>query len=104
MYCVMKYVTKTPARGLTLHSTRVWDSMSDFEFEISGLSDSIYASEQNNIKSVSGTSVFLQDSPVIIRNGQHSSITLLSVESELVSGVSCAQNKLFCKRVVESIG
>ena len=56
------------------------------------------------MQSVSETLIFLQDSPVVIQNGQQSSVTLFLSESKLVSGTSCVQEILFVKQVIESIG
>ena len=65
----MAYVVATPKRGLTLKPVGIWDGSKEYEFEISGLSDSDYAKDPDNRRSISGTSVFLCAAPVALRSG-----------------------------------
>jgi hypothetical protein len=83
---VMAYVMATPKRGQTLKPVGTWDGLKDYKFEISGLSDSDYAKDPDNCRSISGTSVFLCKAPVALRSRQQNMTTLSTVESELASG------------------
>ena len=51
---VMKYVIGMPECGLALKPNAVWDRTKDFEFVVSGRSDSEYAKFPDTRKSVSG--------------------------------------------------
>ena len=93
----------TPERGWFLKSNRKWDGSKEFEFIIKGRSDSDFAKCSTIRKSVSGWNVKLEEAPVIVKSGMQRSPTLSVTESELVSGVTCAQDMLFVKNIVESI-
>ena len=60
---LMEYCVSTEQRGLLLKPEGQWDGTADYEFEISGRSDSDYA-KQHDRKSVSGISVFLNGAPI----------------------------------------
>ena len=104
MLRVMKYVVGTPKRGWTLKPNRKWDGNPNFEFIISGLADSDYAKCTDTRKSVTGTAVFLEGSCVGARSSTQKSVTLSVTEAEYTAAVQCAQDMLFCMRVVESLG
>jgi len=104
MLRVMKYCVDTPDRGLVLKPEGEWDGKPDsIEFMISGRSDSDYAKEAG-FKSVSGHRVLLNGAPVMFKSGTQRIVALSVCEAELYAGISCAQDMLYVKHVIESIG
>ena len=99
----MKYCVRTKSRGWVLKPTRKWDGKKGFKFRISGRSDSDYAKCPATRRSVSGYNVKLEGAVVIVASGMQKSTTLSVTESETVSGVTCAQNMLYAKNVLNSI-
>lgn len=59
MYRFMHYIVGTSTRGLKLTPNAKWNGDKEFEFEISGQSDSDYAKDSDERKSVSGYCVYL---------------------------------------------
>jgi hypothetical protein len=104
MHRVMQYCLATPNRGLLLQPNGVWDGNPDYEFHIKGRSDANYATDVADRRSVSGTSVFLEEAPVCVKSKGQTSVTLSTAEAELSAGTSCAQDMLFVMRLMESIG
>ena len=104
MHRVMRYCLSTPNRGLELKPRRSWDGNREFEFEIEGWSDSDYANDVENRRSVSGWAVFLEGAPIAMKSQMQHSVTLSSTEAEYVAATSCVQDMLFAMQVVESIG
>jgi hypothetical protein len=104
MYRTMKYCCGTANRGLFLHPDTVWDGDPDFEFVVSGRSDSDYAKDPERRRSVSGYSTFLHGAPVTTRCRMQGCVTHSVTEAELVSATQCAQDMLFVMRVLESMG
>jgi hypothetical protein len=105
MYRTMDYVVKTPKRGLTLKPTGKWDGIDkNYEFRIRGKSDADYAKDPDNRKSISGTTTFLEDTPVAMRCGQQNNVTLSTSEAELMAAVQCAQDMLYVYRILTSLG
>jgi hypothetical protein len=103
MYRVMKFCLATKDRGLTLRPNCKWDGSPDFEFVLEGESDSTYASDES-AKSVSGHGTFLCGAPISMKSKTQTTSSLSVTESELISAVSCVQDLLFEKRVLESMG
>mmetsp|Transcript_19788 Transcript_19788/g.30384 ORF Transcript_19788/g.30384 Transcript_19788/m.30384 type:complete len:328 (+) Transcript_19788:378-1361(+) len=104
MYRVMRYCISTPSRGLELKPKRSWDGDRAFEFEIEGWSDSDYANDVEQRRSVSGWAVFLEGAPISMKSQMQHCVTLSSTEAEYVAATSCFQDMLFVMQVVESIG
>jgi hypothetical protein len=100
----MKYCVGTPNRGLLLKPNAKWDEDPNFEFVVSGRSDSDYAKDPERRRSVSGYSTFLCGAPVTIKSRMQGCVTLDVTSAELVSGTQCAQDMLFIMRVLESMG
>ena len=99
----MAYCVGTKDRGLTLKPNRKWDGNPDFEFDIRGQSDSDYAKDES-ARSLSGYSTFVCGAPISFKSKMQTATTLEVTKAELVAAVSCAQDMLFEKRVLESIG
>ena len=104
MLRAMKYCVATPNRGIELRPNEVWDGSPDFEFTITGRSDSDYAKDLDTRRSVSGYSSFLCGAPVTMKSQTQRCVTLSVTEAELVGATSCAQDMIFGMRVVESMG
>jgi hypothetical protein len=102
MYRVMTFYVGTKETGLTQKPDCKWDGDPNFVFTLSGKSDSTYASDED-AKSVTGYSTTLCGAVISFKSkGQTASSTLSVTESELV--VDCAQDLMFEKNVLESIG
>ena len=86
-----------------LKPTRKWDGKKGFKFRISGRSDFDYVKCPATRRIVSGYNVKLEGAVVIVASGMQKSTTLSVTESETVSGVTCAQNMLYAKNVLNSI-
>ena len=104
MLRVMRYSVDTPERGWLLKPTRTWNGKSKFEFRISGRSDSDYAKCLATRRSVSGHNIKLEGAVIICKSGMQKTTTLSVTESITVTGVTCAQDMMYAKNVVESIG
>ena len=44
----------------------IWDGSPDYEFIVKGVSDTSFASDPDTCKSIGGSSVFLNDAPVVM--------------------------------------
>jgi hypothetical protein len=91
-------------RGLELKPNRNWDGDLKFDFIITGRSDSDYATDTDTRKSISGSAVFFEGAPVVIRSSGQKSVTLSMTEAELATVVQMAQDMMFVMRVIESVG
>lgn len=106
MYRVFNYCLNTSTRGKVFKPRRTCLSkdIEEFEFEIYGYSDSDYAKDPIKRRSVSGYSSFLEGC-VVNTKSRMQPITALSVtEAELIAATECAQDLVFIKNVLESIG
>ena len=100
----MEYCVSTRNRGWTLKPKRTRDGKSkDFECRIAGKADSDHGKCPVASKSVSGYTVFLEGCPVTGKSGMQKTVALSVTESELNSGVSCAQDMLYIMRLLESM-
>jgi hypothetical protein len=101
---LIHYVTSTPERGLVLKPNRVWNGDKDFEWVIGGRSDSNYASNVDDRRSVTGGRVLLNGSPVTFRSATQRFVTLSVTEAEGAAGVTIAQDMIYVYRVLDSLG
>jgi hypothetical protein len=104
MLRVMKYCVNTKTRGWYLRPMRKWDGRSPIKLRIYGKSDANMSSDPESRKSISGTTVYLEGTPVMARSGSQEKVSLSICESETHAGVGCVQDMLYVKKVVESIG
>lgn len=100
---IMKYCASRPERGLVLAPTETWDGSSDFEFTVSGRSDSDYTKCLDTRRSVSGERVLLNGSPVSSKSGTQKHVSLSVCEAELYAAVTCAQDMLYVRNVCKSL-
>jgi hypothetical protein len=68
MHRTMKYCVGSPGRCSLLKPIGKWDGNPSYEFVITGRSDSDYAKDTDTRRSVSGTSTFLNGSPILKRS------------------------------------
>jgi hypothetical protein len=101
---VMKYCCATPDQGLTLFPDQKWNGNREFQFTITGWSDSEYARDEESRRSVNGWSVFLNGAPVIMKSKMMNIVALSVTEAELSSATQCAQDMMFTMRIMESMG
>jgi len=106
LYRVMNYCLNTSERGKIFKPRRHCkpEDLATFEFVIEGYSDSDYAKDPIKRRSVSGYCSFLEGC-VLNTKSRMQPITSLSVtEAELVAATECAQDLIFMKNLMESIG
>jgi hypothetical protein len=99
----MKYCVETANQGLILKPNQQWDGSREFEFEITGYSDSDYAKDPETRRSVSGWSAFLNGAPYTRKSKMQKFVTLSVTEAECVAATECIQDKLFGKRFLEAM-
>ena len=102
LHC-MKHCKDRPNRGLVLAPRRRWNGEMDFEFIISGKSDSDYAKQPEDRRSISGSIIYLEGAPVMFKSATQKHVALSVTEAELYAGVSTAQDMLYIKNVLESM-
>ena len=100
---VMKFCVGTKDRGVWLEPDNKWDGSPDFVFTLRGESDSDYAKDESR-KSVSGWATFLNSAPVSCKSKMQPVTALSVTEAEVCAACSCAQDLMFEKRVLESMG
>ena len=77
----------------------------NFELRIAGRSDSDYAANTDDRRSISGSNwVFIEGAPACFRNATQKFVTLSVTESESGAGVSTTQDMMYCYRIVTSLG
>jgi hypothetical protein len=81
-----------------------WNGDPEFKLVIRGISDSDFAKDPETRKSVSRNSTFLCVSPVIQRSTMQIIVVLLVTEAELFASTNNAQDMLYTKRIIESLG
>jgi len=82
----------------------IWDSSSEFKFRIHGRSDSDYAANKDDMRSISGGVVYLEGCPITFRSSTQEFVTLSVTETELAASVMVAQDMLSIYKHLESIG
>ena len=102
---VMKYIIDTPNRGYTMFiKGKKWLGDPNYEFVITGRSDSDYAKDPETRRSVSGWIVYLCGIPIAWKSKMMPIVALSVTEAELFAATSCVQDMLFAMRILESIG
>ena len=104
MFHCMKNMADRPNRGLVLAPTRSWDGIDDFKFRVSGHSVSDYAKEPVDHRSMSGSVIKLERSPVVFRSSAQKHVALAVTEAELYATVRTVQDILYTTRVLLSLG
>jgi hypothetical protein len=106
MYRVMTYCLSSKNRGRLLKPERkcTEGELKTFKFRVKGRSDSNFATDPATRRSVTGYSVFLEGAPTATKSKMQECVTTSVTEAEYVSAADCAQEMLFQKHVLESIG
>ena len=104
MLRMMKYCVETPNHGLTLKPEGTWNGSKDYKFIVSGRSDSAYAKCPVTRQSVSGFRVLLNGALIVFESAVQKRTAQSVCEAELYAGFACAQEMLYTKQVIESIG
>eukprot|EP00957_Ditylum_brightwellii_P005851 444886-Ditylum_brightwellii.AAC.1 len=105
MHRAMEYCVAIPNCGWLLKPTRVWDGKDKtFQFHIQGMADSDYAKCPVTRRSISGYAMFLEDAPVTVNSAMQKIVSLSVTEAETVAGVQCAQDMLYVKSLLKSMG
>ena len=100
----MSYCLRTRERGLTLAPVGEWDGTDEnFEFIVSGRSDSDYATDPETRRSVTGSRVSLNSAPVIWRSSTQKFVTLSVTEAEGGAAVTCVQDMLYVWNLLTSM-
>ncbi len=98
---LLKYVTHTKERGLVIAPKDMWNT--GYKFRIHGRSDSDYATNPDDRRSVSGGRVFVNDVPISFRSVTQKFVMLSVTEAEIAAGVMVAQDMLYVYRLMESL-
>jgi len=102
---IMDYVVATPERELFLAPKGDWNGKDfDFEFKISGKSDSDYAKCKDTSKSITGCVTYLNGAPVMYRSSRQKTVSLSVTEAEMNAAVTLIQDILFACEIVKSLG
>jgi len=105
LHRVMAYVCNTPKRGYFLNPKDKWDvNPNSYNFRISGEADADFAKDPLTRRSVSGNVARLVEVPVIVKSVIQKLVAISVTESELYSGVTCAEDMLYLWRLCRSIG
>src|SRR5687767_2152082 len=102
MLRVMRYCVGTANEGLIIKPKGSWDGSRDYQFEVTGMSDSEYAKDESR-KSVNGWSAYLNGSPVSFRSRMMSIVVLSVTEAELFAAILCVQDMMFIMRLLNSM-
>lgn len=102
-YC-MRYVLATRNRGLRIKPSGMWNGRARFKFRIHGRSDSDYAANTQDRRSISGGRTFVNGAPVVFRSSTQKFVTLSVTEAETAAGVMVAQDMMYVYRILTSIG
>jgi len=101
----MAYVCNTPKRGYFLNPKDKWDgNPNSYNLRMSGEADADFAKDPLTRRSVSSNVARLEEVPVIVKNVMQKLVAISVTESELYSGVTCAQNMLYLWRLYRSMG
>ena len=74
-----------------------------YKFKLHGRSDSDYATNPDDRRSISGSRVFMNDVPISFRSVTQKFVMLLVTEAEIAAGVIVAQDMLHIYRLLESL-
>lgn len=105
MHKAMGYCVATKDQGWNkLKPNQNWDGKDkSFEFVINGRSDYDYAACKATRRSVSGWAVYLEGAPISVKSSMQKTVALSVTEAKLMAAVSCAQDMLYAKRILESM-
>jgi hypothetical protein len=100
MLHVLKYSLDYGDQALVIKPNKKWDGSHNHKI-ISGRLDLDYAKEPNNRCSVSGHVVYLEGAPAMFKSSTERTVSLSTAEAETYAGVTCVQDMLYMKNVLE---
>lgn len=103
MLKVMQHCVSTPEKGRKIEPNARWNGEKEFEFEISGMSDSNFNQCKDTRKSVSGNCTELNGVPVLVKSVMQETMKLSVTEAELEAATTNVQDMLFVKQIVEGM-
>ena len=104
MIQVMHYCVQTRQIGWIIKLKCKWDGKKGtIKVRVSGHSDSTYASDPKDRKSISGYLVEVEDTTMVAECVGQDGVMLSVCEAKTVAGMQCAQEMLFVKKELESI-
>jgi hypothetical protein len=74
------------------------------KFIMSGSLDSNYAKEPKDRHRISRHMVYLDRAPALFKSSTERTLSLSTTEAETYAGVTCVQDMLYSKNIVESLG
>ena len=105
MHRIMDYCVATSKRGWLLKPKRKWDGIDkEFKFVIRGQADSDYAKCPVTRRSVTGCATYLEGAPITVRCVMQKVVALSVTEAETMSAVTCAQDMLYARKLLISLG
>ena len=104
MKTLMKYVVATKNRGLVLAPDTVWGGSREFQFWIGGRSDSDYAANTDDRRSVLGGRVFANEAPATFRSATQKFVASSVTEAEGAAGVMTVQDMPYVYCLFLSMG
>jgi hypothetical protein len=104
MLHVLKYSLDYVDQRLVLKPKRKWDSSRSHKFVISGRLNSDYAKEPKDRCSVLGHVVYLEGAPAMLKSSTERTVSLSTTKAETYADVTCVQDMLCIKNVLESLG
>jgi hypothetical protein len=103
MLHVLKYSVDVAEQGLVIKPNRKWDGSQNHKFVISVCSDLDYAKKPKDRRSVSCHVVLLEGAPAIFKSSIERTVSLSTTEAETYAGITCVQDMLYMKNVLESL-
>ena len=100
----MSYCVETPDKGVKLNPNANWDGTKNFEFTISGRSDSDYAKDPVTRRSITGYAAYLNGAPYSMRSKKQPWVALSVTEAEAVAASDCVRDMMYGKNFLESMG
>jgi hypothetical protein len=92
---LMRYCVSTPDCGRKVEPKELWNGDKEFEFVVSGKSDSNFNQCPETWKRVSGNVTEVNGVPVLVKSVMQETMKLSVTEAELDSATSNAQDMLF---------
>jgi len=96
-----KYVMNTKHKGLVISPKDIWST--GYKFKLHGRSDSDYATNPDDRRSISGGCVSVNDIPISFQSVTQKFVKLSVTEAEIAAGVMVAQDMLYIYRLLESL-
>jgi len=78
---LIRYVISTENRGLALAPKEKWSPL--YKFKIHGRSDSDYATNPDDLRSISSGRVFVNGAPISFRSAMQKFVTLSVMEAKI---------------------